>query len=1519
VFTGVGLSRFSSLPSYSSIQHFLKYLGIIFLSLGIVGLLVMASLSLGEMQMHAPPIRCNINVHVEMWVTFRKTHAYDFWWNNILKDDEWLYTGILNQIIDQVRQVYPKAEIENLVIHGYDAEVVSHCKLPHRYREKRILIPSQTITISFDVTNIIVPVETQGEAKLIIPWRGIQFTAATNISSTIIQQNFIRGVAILVNSYENQEATVGLFPVFDFEYFAKIPLEKWRQRTQIPKQFYLSQLTRLIPWGIITRQVRLTINYESYAILNETTHTTFLVPVPVGNLKRQGDALICQVVPPQPSSNQDSPYLKSTIHTFILGCALELIGERNTRRRKMLIITSVVAALTIIAYNPITTMLAAKVTARSLISDVNAPDKVSAITDSFETAVLSVTPPILGNFNRQGYLPAGTFTCPTVNIAVNASTFSSKPPSIISIPLIPKPSLCPSGIDPPGSAFTAIEKCTYDQNQLRSPNLSDILTPSFSGLEGYSLLTARIRANGLSTRTDAFSFSDSGNGWMLGSSWSYSGGVVQFSASKGNSFFSTAYKEVSIPNYDLDCVSNVTLYFDEYRQVTPGTNSFAPGSQNLWTDALGGPGYQFTYSELNWNLGWRGGGNFSKIYCEFRPGGTWGAVASGSHLWGQIWIYVNRGGGTYVYSYESDVYANSNAGTSTGQCDSYLGWQATLNRDVSQDFYTKYGFSLDSSCYITQIKFRSAYLNVASKDNGANCLYRNPSWSEDVNFSGYEHVKVQTLGGGSNIASYKVADEGAGSDSNWQIGLTLSIPASQWSSVIGKTVRVALEASHYGSPIESNYLFKNIHIDIVLSKAKFTWNGGSQVISDANWHYLSGYSGGDIICLGSSYVAELNCLFASTSQTKMHSITLAPTSPISHNITITAESPNNPFCQAYNISLTFPTDYSSVTITGPDGKRLTYNTEFSYTKNNGTLIILSPAFPSHGNGDYTILCQSPNYLELPSAGVTYSRDAWNKLSFTWTGIDSAGNYIKDGIWELTVYNPNGKQVHLETNTVTTPANRLAGGSYTLPPNSPAGTYTATLSWWNGTHGGADSVTFNAYQLSVLCTDLDRRNLSTATVAINYGGSPCETLTTDTSGEAKDTFLAGIYDVTVYWHNCSVASTSVSIIYYGTSLQLTCDVCNPTFNLLDLNYKPIPFANATITLSNGLSTSIQADKFGRIPLTQEPTGLFRLQVNWQGVQVLNRSYLVTSSQEIDAVCNICTQTLQFEDIDGQPLAGATTTITLPNETEIVCNTDTKGQIILTQIPTGNLKVQITWQNIQVTVKTYTIPFPGVVRENCPVCSPTFIIEDSAGNPLPSVLVKVYCLNNTETSLQTDSQGRIELRQIPAGSYRLQVYWKDAVAFEQIYSLSASTEIPVRTNIPPLTAQTELTWGGSGENSTSTTPEVTNYLLTISVCDKTGKPVGGILVLVKDAKTNATIASAITDNNGEAILKIPQGDYIVEAQKTQQPISLTQDTKIEIQIPSNETPEMPHQASTVATALIAVLGSLLFLAFRRRKTY
>jgi len=1522
----VGSTCLSLLPSYGSAQRFSRYLGIIFLSLGIVGLLVMTSLSASEM--HTLPVRCNIDVHVEMWVTFRKTHAYDFWWNNVLKDDRYLHAQVLGQIIDQVRQVYPHAKIENLVIHGYEAEVVSHCKLPHCYREKQVLVPSQTIAISFDVADIIIPMGKEREAKLVVPWRGIQFAAATNISSAIIQQNFIRGVTILADNYGNQVAAVGLLPVFDFEHFTETPLDRWKQRTQTPNQFHLTQLTRLTPWGIITRQVRLTINYEGYALLNETAHTTLLVPVPVGTLKRHKDTVICQVTPLQPNSNRELPYFKSVIPTLVLGCGLELIGERNTRKRKMLFIVSTFAALTIFAYNPTTAIFITKMTttasAKSSTNQTNASEKVRATTGNLETTILSVTPAILGRFGRPGFLPAGTFTCPTVNIAVNASPFLTTPSSIISIPLIPKPSLCPIGIDPPGSAFTTIEKCTYDQTQGRSPNLSDMLTPSFSGLEKYSMATAQIRANGLSTRTDVFPFSDSGNGWTFGSSWSYSGGVMQFSASRGNSFFSTAHKEVSIPNYDLDCISNVSLYFDEYRQVAPGTNSFTPGSQTLWTDAFGGPGYQFTYSELNWYLDWRGGGSFSNIYCEFRPGGTWGAVATGSHLWGQIWVYVNRGGSTYVYSYESDVYTNSNPGTSTGQCDSYLGWQATLNRNINQDFYNKYGFSLDGSCYITQIQFRNAYYNVASKDNGSNCLYKNPSWSEDINFSGYEYVKVQTSGGGTNIASYMVADEGAGSESDWQIGVTLSIPASQWSSIIGKATRVVLDASHYGSPVGSNYLFKNIHLDIVLNKAKFTWNAGSLVISDANWYYLSSYSGSAITCLGSSYVAELNCLFTFSGQTNTHSITLSPRSSTGHSITIRTELPNNPFCLEYNASLTFPTDYSSIAILGPDGKGLTSNSELRYTQNNGTLIILSPAFTNHGDGNYTISCLSPNYLELPSAGVTYTRDAWNKLSFTWTGIDSLGNYVKDGSWELNVHNPSGNPVHTETNLVNSPANWLAGGSYTLPANSSAGTYTATITWWNGTQGGAHSVTFNAYQLSILCEDLDRRTLTTASVAINYGGSPCETLTTNSNGETKDTFLAGIYDVAVYWHNCRVASTIASIINCGATLQLTCEVCNPTFNIRDLDDKPLTFADATITVPNGLSTPIRADKFGKIPLTQEPTGLFHLQVSWQGVQVLDRSYSVASSQEIDAVCNVCTQILQIEDIDGQSLVGAITVITLPNESEITRNTDANGQITLTQIPTGNLKVQITWRNVSITEKTYMISFSGTLRERCPVCSPTFIIEDSAESPLAHALARVYCPNGTEASLLADSRGVMELCQIPAGSYKLQVYWKDAIAFEQTYSLSASTEIAVQTNVPPQTVQTEITWGGENEeNTTPTPPENTSYLLTISVFDESRKPVEGILVLIKDTKTNATVASAITDNAGEAVLKITQGDYVVEIQqgekKIRQPISINEDTKIEIQIPSSEELETSYRTPTVATALIAVLGSILFLTFRRRKIY
>ena len=135
------------------------------------------------------------------------------------------------------------------------------------------------------------------------------------------------------------------------------------------------------------------------------------------------------------------------------------------------------------------------------------------------------------------------------------------------------------------------------------------------------------------------------------------------------------------------------------------------------------------------------------------------------------------------------------------------------------------------------------------------------------------------------------------------------------------------------------------------------------------------------------------------------------------------------------------------------------------------------------------------------------------------------------------------------------------------------------------------------------------------------------------------------------------------------------------------------------------------------------------------------------------------------------------------------------------------------------------------------NPIFRVLDDVNDPLPKAQVYVTWLNGSRDVLPryTSANGSIILTHVLSGNYGFTIIWKDAVVRQ--------TEVYVNSD-GPYTINAEV------------------HQVTISVLDNNQVPVHGAYVIIY-TQTGSGIGLDTTNVDGQAVFKLPKGEYDLEA--------------------------------------------------------
>ena len=172
-------------------------------------------------------------------------------------------------------------------------------------------------------------------------------------------------------------------------------------------------------------------------------------------------------------------------------------------------------------------------------------------------------------------------------------------------------------------------------------------------------------------------------------------------------------------------------------------------------------------------------------------------------------------------------------------------------------------------------------------------------------------------------------------------------------------------------------------------------------------------------------------------------------------------------------------------------------------------------------------------------------------------------------------------------------------------------------------------------------------------------------------------------------------------------------------------------------------------------SQAPHGAYKVVVTWEGVGTvasqtisIEKGRFETSKQEFTVKLDVYDVTLSFKTPFGTPLAGATVEITKPGANTFTATLDNNGEITISEVPPGQIKVTVkSWKGLNINYDT------TVSRETTAITVDNIgklvvHVVGSRGQGLAGASVEIANVG----TFTTDSSGTVEV-EVPAGTYKV----------------------------------------------------------------------------------------------------------------------------------------------------------------------
>lgn len=411
---------------------------------------------------------------------------------------------------------------------------------------------------------------------------------------------------------------------------------------------------------------------------------------------------------------------------------------------------------------------------------------------------------------------------------------------------------------------------------------------------------------------------------------------------------------------------------------------------------------------------------------------------------------------------------------------------------------------------------------------------------------------------------------------------------------------------------------------------------------------------------------------------------------------------------------------------------------------------------------------------------------------------------------------------------------------------------------------------------------------------------------------------GEYGITLLWLGSPVHEGRLVIDGNGP-YTLTCWVYTLDIRVEDdegtgLDLAQVVALNSTSHLvMDSRLTDIQGDLSVRLPL-----GSYDMAVYWRGrlVHDATRDLLVNASADLTLLADIFRLDVSVTDSGGLPLTGAKVVIADADGGTVLdfCITDGDG-VMATRLALGAYSVSVFWSDVLVHLESrLEVTDHDQITIVADVHWVTFTVEDAGGEALPAAgLALVHSAGQSFGALLTDEDGNATFR-LPSGAYGATATWLGVVVFDDDLQVSSIDTIAVPTSVhrvsfhvvdalvgdlpgalvnvqvvasgqsagtgttgedgttiirlPEGQVATSVTWLDSPVHEGQVTVDgagpyqlvASVHLVTFTMMDSEDVGLASALLDLVNLATDRSFGTSIADQNGEAVLRLPAGDYL-----------------------------------------------------------
>ncbi len=1400
-------------------------------------------------------------------VTFRKERAYNFWWYSVLQGDDGLRRQISTQLLRDLRKQHPHALIHNITIEGNDDAIETRIYpyINSASFVRQIHLKGHSITLSFQISNMLLASK-NGVVNVTIPLRGMRLEAKTAISASAYYEY------LMCPNYVDDEVEADLGEIFNFQAFDRPLSSRFWKRKDDRLLRYVSQKCGI--WGIVFKQMTISCS-------NESTGSSTLYHIGSKTISFRSTTRVIQ---------KDLLASKQKYLVLSLLGTLTIVTSEDKRRRKDLIFVIIFIIILTIAHIP--NILDFLTDSRRPIyknEQTSLGNDNSTDTGRTFNQVIPVerTPIIIDTITRPR---PNTGTTPKVSREVNIThPFTTEIRETETIPLFQESSSfrpdCEGGIDPEGMNFLCVAELTYTQTLEHKTIHNNSMIPKPP--TGYSIVDGKtwIRANGLSARSNTVLSENFDNGWTTEPPWNI---VNDFGNSRLQCRIPSAltsaeyrsYKELEIPYYDPDTIESISLIFDEYRRKAD-------------------LGIVETISGTSW-----------LSYSEQPQCGSRGIDISLS----------SPHSGSFRFAWTCQRFEAHSGGIAY-----------PINHRVSSGDTVKASWSLT----------RTNEAQFANYGHGAN------NWPMGC---GALLIILDESGNEKNIILGQKNQDPRWGDS---LGGTLGYGGSAQDIDINEIFQSSYQRSLDGCTILFFYLYGWVD--------HCAWDG------TGDYAYLD-------ISFNDVYLEverEANAMESIDIRSTTESSSLAslvvhdstdpadPSWDLARSMDIPRETWNDILGKIVRIGIGIEYGGGDIELLFDNlAVRITFSkAKFEYSE--GSLIVADQEFyqiPGFEGGEIT--CSGADFIVEFKCLVSkeLSTDKHNMILYTDRAVShSIGltiGYPSSPIAEIS-YN--------EYNATTTIPNSYSKIRIIDPAGIDITKYSHSIEY-NSTHfqlrldpEGFESSRYGTYWITAESlnqvgrlyynikswnrTDFywesrDGEDISDGEWSLyvydpngveifTQSGRISNTITFSTAGglTLKEGFKSGTYQAVLAWHNGTD----------GGGAETRFEVCLIRLSCKDLDDNPL--LGAVVQLSRDAEIMKEASTDGRGEATFNGfPGRYNINVRIDEILVGEGEISLLAGETSKSVrCSVCSPELRILDGNGRPIVGAETSLISPAGSSRTLLTDGYGKARFDNIATGNYSTSVIWRGKEVGNVTFTLQYSATIAVDCDVYTLTVSICDIDGIPLPYSTLIVDFPNGTERTFTADSYGKIEFDQVPGGAHRLRTYWKGEQVADEVVHLFSSNPVLLYTTVESNEGRTGNTtslgssWSGGGGGGGGSSEEVTEerYVfcsLTVEVMTRNGDKVQGAEVKVIDAETGHLTSVMTTGVDGTAKTIVTTGTYELEARKDEniarKVVTVESDRTVRIVLELREEAVEEETPLTIISAAIAILGSALYLIYRRR---